>query len=583
MNVSLKSYWNLLSDHIRPQMGRFILLAVLLFGSIGLRILAPQIMRQFIDDALAGKPLSLLTGIAITFIIIALIQQGVSVAVKYLGENVAWTATNALRAELAEHALYLDMRFHNDHTPGELIERIDGDVTELATFFSQFALNLVANGLLLIGILIALFLEDWRAGLAFSVYSFATIFILGKLKDIAVPHQKARREAEAQLYGFVEEQLAGTEDIRSSGAVDFSLRELFRHQKEILGHNRRAHFKRWIIENAMGFALTFGNLLAIVSGYWLFTAGLVTVGTVYLFVHYINLLEEPFWAMTHEIESFQTIGACVERLTEFRNFKSEVLDGNGAEISSHSSGMALTFEDVTFSYNGDDNILNALSFDLKPGAILGLLGRTGSGKTTIGRLIFRLYDVKSGSIKINGADIRDSKVGSIRRSIAIVTQDVQLFRASIRENLTFFDRSISDEKIIATLEELELGDWYRNLSDGLDTELETGSRSLSAGEAQLLAFTRVFLRNPRLVILDEASSRLDPATQQRLERAIDKLLKDRTAIIIAHRLDTVHRADDILILDGGKVGEYGSRESLASDSSSRFYQLLQTGLEEVLA
>jgi ATP-binding cassette subfamily B protein len=180
-------------------------------------------------------------------------------------------------------------------------------------------------------------------------------------------------------------------------------------------------------------------------------------------------------------------------------------------------------------------------------------------------------------------DVRDAKVESVRKNIAIVTQDVQLFRANIRENLTFFDRSIPDEKIIATLEELELGDWYRNLPNGLDTELETGSRSLSAGEAQLLAFTRVFLRDPGLVILDEASSRLDPATEQRLERAIDKLLKDRTAIIIAHRLDTVHRADDILILDGGTVSEYGKRESLAADSSSRFYQLLQTGLEEVLA
>jgi len=147
MNLSFKSYWNLLSDHIRPQKRRFILLAVLMFGSIGLRILAPQIMRKFIDSALAGEALQTLTWTAIAFIGIALIQQVVAIGVTYLGENVAWTATNDLRAELAEHALNLDMKFHNDHTPGELIERIDGDVTELATFFSQFALNLIANGL----------------------------------------------------------------------------------------------------------------------------------------------------------------------------------------------------------------------------------------------------------------------------------------------------------------------------------------------------------------------------------------------------------------------------------------------------
>jgi ABC-type multidrug transport system fused ATPase/permease subunit len=581
MKLPFKAYWDLLSQHIRPQKRRFTLLTILLLGSIGLRIYAPQIMRMFIDSALAGEALRSLTTTALAFIGIALLQQVIAVSVTYLGENVAWTATNALRAELAWQALNLDMRFHNDHTPGELIERIDGDVTELATFFSQFALNLISNGLLLIGILIALFIEDWRAGLAFAVFSFVTIIVLGRLKDIAVPHQKARREAEAQLYGFIEEQLAGTEDIRSSGAVDYSIRELFRHQSVILTHNRRAHFKRWIIENAMGLALTTGTLLALISGYWLFTARLITIGTVYLFVHYINLLEEPFWAMTHEIESFQTIGACVERLTEFRNFKPEVIDGKGIEIAS--APIALSFENVNFSYNGNDSVLNGLSFDLKPGSVLGLLGRTGSGKTTLARLIFRLYDPKAGRITINGGDLRDAQLETVRRNVAIVTQDVQLFRASIRDNLTFFDRSISDEQILTTLAELELGDWYSALPKGLDTELDTGARSLSAGEAQLLAFTRVFLRDPGLVILDEASSRLDPATEQRLERAIDKLLQNRTAIIIAHRLGTVQRADHILILDHGQVSEYGDRTQLAVNPDSRFYQLLQTGLEEVLA
>jgi ATP-binding cassette subfamily B protein len=580
MNLPFKAYWDLLSQHIRPQKGRFGLLAALLFGSIGLRIFAPQIMRSFIDSALAGEALRTLTWTALAFIGIALLQQFMSIAVTYVGENVAWTATNDLRAELAWHALNLDMKFHNDHTPGELIERIDGDVTELATFFSQFALNLISNGLLLIGVLVALFLEDWRVGIGFAVYSLATILVLARLKDIALPHQKARRQAEAEMYGFLEEQLAGMEDVRSSGAVDYSIRELFRHQRVIWTHNRKAHFKRWMIENAMGLALTTGTLLAFGSGYWLYTAGLVTIGTVYLFVHYINLLEEPFWAMTHEIESFQTIGACVERLTEFRNFKVDVQDGQVVEQPSHP--IALSFNDVSFAYNGSDSVLSDLSFALKPGAVLGLLGRTGSGKTTLARLIFRLYDVKTGSIEINGINLCQMQLQTLRRNIAIVTQDVQLFRASIRDNLTFFDRSIPDDQIVRTLEDMELGDWFRSLPKGLDSELDIGSRSLSAGEAQLLAFTRVFLRNPGLVILDEASSRLDPATEARLERAIDRLLQNRTAIIIAHRLHTVQRADEIMILESGRVIEYGDRVNLAASANSRFYQLLQTGLEEVL-
>ena len=581
MDLPFKAYWDLLSQHIRPQKGRFALLIFLLLGSIGLRILSPQIMRSFIDAALAGQVLQTLSITALAFIGVALIQQVVSVGVKYLGENVAWTATNALRAELAWHALNLDMRFHNDHTPGELIERIDGDVTEMATFFSQFAINLLGNGLLLVGILVALFREDWRTGLGFTVYAITAILILNRVKDIAVPHQKARRQAEAELYGFIEEQLAGTEDIRSSGAVDFSIRELFRLQANILTHNRKSSFKRWIIENSMGLALTIGNILAITSGYWLFSAGMITLGTVYLFINYINLLEEPIWAMTHEIESFQTIGACVERLAELRKIQPEVKDGPGVEFPSCQLG--LTFEDVTFAYNGGDAVLNGLSFHLKPGAVLGLLGRTGSGKTTLARLIFRLYDPSTGRIVLEGADLRTACLDTLRSKIAIVTQDVQLFRASVRDNLTFFDRSIPDERILATLEQLELGDWYRSLPDGLDTELDTGAHSLSAGEAQLLAFTRVFLRNPGLVILDEASSRLDPATERRLERAIDKLLQNRTAIIIAHRLGTVFRANEIMILDDGKISEYGNRQQLAADPDSRFSQLLQTGLEEVLA
>ena len=581
MKLPFKAYWDLLSQHLNPQKGRFALLLVLLLTSIGLRIISPQIMRAFIDEALAGNTMRTLLITAQAFIVVAILQQVVSVSVTYLGENVAWTATNALRAELAWHALNLDMRFHNEHTPGELIERIDGDVTEMATFFSQFLITLLGNALLLIGILAALFREDWRVGLGFTAFTFVAMLVLNRVKDIAIPHQKARRQAEADLFGFIEEQLNGAEDIRSSGAVGFSIHELFRLQSQILIHHRKSHFKRWIIENAMGFALTIGSLLAFSSGYWLFTVGAVTLGTVYLFINYITMLEEPLWAMTHEIESFQTIGACVERLTEFRQLQSSLPDGPGVDLPAKALG--LNFENVTFAYNNDNPVLEGLSFQLQPGVVLGLLGRTGSGKTTLARLIFRLYDPSAGRITLSGADLRSARLAALRQKIAIVTQDVQIFRASVRDNLTFFDDSIPDERILTTFEELELGDWLHSLPDGLDTELGASGHSLSAGEAQLLAFTRVFLRNPGLVILDEASSRLDPATEQRLERAIDKLLQNRTAIIIAHRLSTVQRADAIMILESGRIREYGNRLQLAANPVSHFYQLLQTGLKEVLA
>jgi len=215
--------------------------------------------------------------------------------------------------------------------------------------------------------------------------------------------------------------------------------------------------------------------------------------------------------------------------------------------------------------------------------VLGVLGRTGSGKTTLTRLLFRLYDPASGVLRLNRVDMRDIALAELRERVGLVTQDVQLFQATVRDNLTFFDRSIGDAQIQAVLQELGLGDWFRSLPNRLDTELAASGQGLSAGEAQLLAFTRVFLKNPGLVILDEASSRLDPATETLLERAVGQLLTHRTGIVIAHRLRTVQRADDILILDSGRVVEYGPREELARHPGSRFYHLLQTGLEEVLA
>ncbi|MBE0696419.1 MAG: ATP-binding cassette domain-containing protein, partial [Anaerolineaceae bacterium] len=228
------------------------------------------------------------------------------------------------------------------------------------------------------------------------------------------------------------------------------------------------------------------------------------------------------------------------------------------------------------------NVLTGVSFEIQPGRVLGILGRTGSGKSTLTRLLFRLYDPDQGSVRLGGMDLREVRLDDLRQHVAMVTQDVQLFQATVRDNLTFFNRAIPEEHLERVLRQLRLWEWVQSLPDGLDTPL-AGGQSLSAGEAQLLAFARVFLKNPGLVILDEASSRLDPATETLMERAVDRLFAERTGVVIAHRLKTIQRADDILILEDGRVVEYGPRAGLANNPASRFYHLLQTGLEEALA
>lgn len=213
-------------------------------------------------------------------------------------------------------------------------------------------------------------------------------------------------------------------------------------------------------------------------------------------------------------------------------------------------------------------MLQDISFNLPAGHLLGLLGRTGSGKSSLARLLLRLYDPQSGSICLGGVPINQTSLTDLPQKVGLVTQDVQLFQTTVRNNLTFFNQNISDERVYETLEILGLSAWLHSLPQGLDTNLGPDSSGLSAGQAQLLAFTRVFLKDPGLVILDEASSRLDPMTEKLIEKAVEKLLTGRTGIIIAHRLATIERANQILILEQGQVSEYGQQQELRYIGSS---------------
>ena len=615
MRVSRQHYSHLFVRYVKPNWPMVLALAVLLTGSIGLQLVNPQIMRGFIDTAQSGGPASYLTRAALLFIGIAVVQQVVSLLVTYVGESVGWSTTNELRADLAEHCLQLDMSFHNVRAPGEMIERIDGDVSALANFFTQFVIGILGSAVYLVGVLVLLFREDWRVGAALTGFALITIMVLSRLRNIAVPHWTARREAFAELFGFLEERLSGTEDIRSCGAKAYVMRRFYQLIRDVMNKVIKSALMTNIVVNTSMLLIALGTAVALGVGAYVFRAGMVTIGTVYLIFHYTVMLEMPIRRITHEIEYLQQAAAAIARIQELFQTRSRIRDGERTESDVRpfegaalpGGPLAVEFRAVSFAYHdalakgdrecspddrapedgGEETVLHDLSFRLPSGAVLGLLGRTGSGKTTLTRLLYRLYDPSAGEVYLgDGAgstDIRSVPLTELRQRVGMVTQNVQLFRATVRDNLTFFDPDIPDEVILQVIRELGLETWFGSLPEGLDTEMESGGGGLSAGEAQLLAFTRIFLRDPGLVILDEASSRLDPATERLLERAVDRLLRDRTAIIIAHRLETVHRADRIIILEAGRMIEHGMRSELARDPASHFRRLLQSGLEEVLA
>lgn len=596
MNIPLGEYWRLLSRYLVAQRSEALSMAVLLLASTGVNLAAPQIERAFIDNALAGAPTALLVRTALGFFLAQLAYRALNLLARYRVQQVAWTATNALRIDLVAHLVQLDLDFHKMHPPGELIERVDGDIDALAAFLSSFVIDLIGSALLLVGILIAIFIEDTILGILLTVFALLALALLVWFHRFAPPRWRAERECTASFWGFVGELLTATEDIQACGAAPYALRRFTQRLAQWRSVALRASL--WgMIFLACGVAYIAGTTLAWGVGGPLVRAGKLSLGTLYMIGRYLEMvIWRSIQDIQYRLQDLQHAQASISRVRELFDTTSCLVDGTTLLPS---GALSISFDNVSFAYrdgaeqmdkpdndatiepHGDDLVLHDLSFSLSAGRVLGLLGRTGSGKTTIARLLFRWYDPREGAIRLSDVDLRLAQIQVLRARIGLVTQDVQLFQASLRDNLTFFDSTVPDSSLLTTLEVLGLREWLDRLPQGLDSPIS--GETLSAGEAQLVALARVFLKNPDLVILDEASSRLDPATEALLGQVLDKLLRGRSAVIIAHRLATVDRADDILILEGGQVIEHGARRQLAADPDSRFSRLLRTGIEEVLA
>lgn len=603
---SLRQYRELLSRYLKPQIRWVILMATVLLAGIAIKLINPQVLRYFLDAAQAGGDSRGLTTAAGLFLTFAILQELMSLATQYVTALVGWSSTNRLRADLARHILRLDMSFHKLRTPGELIDRADGDVTQLSNFLSVFIVNMVGNGLLVLGILVMLFRENTWLGLGMVTYTLITLLVLRSIQRLAAPRWAAERQSSAMLYGYIEERISGAEEIRAAGAEAYVMRGLYKYMRDFTRKTRTAVVFSSLTYNLTNLVYVLGYAAGLAIGVFLYMRGEASLGTAYLITYYVGMLSDPLQSIRGQAEDLQQASANIQRIDELFSLRPQVVDplhiGEVQRKILPGGPLSASFQEVSFRYNDNQNgskasldngdgenirsdeskALTGVSFEIQPGRVLGILGRTGSGKSTLTRLLFRLYDPDLGSVWLDGVNLREVRMDDLRRRVAMVTQDVQLFQATVRDNLTFFNRAIPDEQLEHVLKQLRLWEWVKSLPKGLDNLL-AGGQNLSAGEAQLLAFARVFLKDPGLVILDEASSRLDPATETLMERAVDRLFARRTGVVIAHRLKTVQRADDILILEKGCVVEYGSRIALMNDSTSRFYHLLQTGLEEALA
>lgn len=581
MRFPVRRYLALLSTYLRPQGSKIFALACILLVDIGLQLSSPKIIEYFINTFIAGGDTTVLLFAGCAYIIIALLTQGIAILSTYLSGTIAWTATNRLRTDLVRHCLALDLSFHKTRSSGELIERIDGDVDALSNFFSQFFVELLINLLLLAGILGIFFTIHWLLGIVMVAFSATMLVMITLIRRRVLPLWKQNRQQSALFFGFLSEHLSSSEDLRGNGAVPYVMLRFYQVIRAWFPIQRRTLITTNNLDVTVLFLFVCGTSLSLFIGVYLWSMKLIAVGTIYAIFRYTDLLSQPLDTIQTHMQDLQQAEACIQRIEELLQTRTLLPDGHGTPLPA--GALAIDFEQVSFGYTSEQKVLHDVSFHMKPGTVIGLLGRTGSGKTTLARLLARLYDPQEGCICLGGVPLAEPYLRDLRRHVGLVTQDVQLFHASVRDNLTFFDRTLSDAYILEQIEQVGLKSWCDSLSAGLDTIIGQDGSGLSAGEAQLLALTRIFLYKPGLIILDEASARLDPATERLMERALDRLLSGRTALIIAHRLSTVQRADEILILEQGRIVEHGKRAELAHDRDSRFAQLLHLGLEEALA
>ncbi len=568
-------HWRATASLIRPNLRRYSLLIGVVAATSLLVLSGPIILRSLIDRAAAGAGSTELAVGAVLYLVVAAVSQVAALIVAWLATSTAWRTANDLRLELAGHVLGLDHEFHRSHSPGELIQRVDGDVTRVSDFLAIVFVRAASAVVVVGGIVVVVSVIDWRIGLAMVIYVAATGFAIYRQRNTSVEESANEMSANARLLGGIEERLTAAEDLRANGAGAYAVHRFvedtsFYVQSQLARERSTLTMWRWLQTS-----VTVGAVSALVGGAIGVERGLFSLGTAFLLFQYSQQIRRPLDDFINDFEVIQKANGAMVRVIHLLAVEPAVIDPDqeGRARTPAAGPLAVTFDDVTFDYGDGNPVIDRLSFAVDAGRSVGIVGHSGSGKTTVSRLLVRLVDATGGEIRLGGVPIAEIGTAELRRRVAVVPQTVELVKGSVRDNLTLFDPSVPDERVDDALARVGL-DRFRG--DGRHQLLGSGGLGLSAGEGQLLALARVWLRDPDLVVLDEATARVDPATEARLERAIASLFENRSVFVIAHRLSTLRQVDEILVVERGRLVEHGDRAELEATPGSRYRELVLT-------
>lgn len=549
-----------------------ILLVLIIMGyGVAVSLVNPLIIESAIDDHIAvgdyrGLFILLAIALAINLLLVVTVKARMYIMAKVCNEILL-----TIRQQLYTHIQKLDFQFFDSRPTGKILSRIIGDINSLKDVLSNCVTTLIPDGLTVIAVVAIMVWKNSKLALAslMTIPFMALGMVYIQVK--AHPRWQLFRKKSANLNAFVHEDMAGMRIIQSFHAqkeTEGTFDELIlEHRKAFDDAVRMSDGFGPVIEISWGL----GCILLYYTGIVVLGVDQVSVGTFIAFGTYLNM----FWQPIHNISNFYnqlvTNIAGAERIFEIMDTPPAIADEEGVTEMPPIQGE-VTFEHVSFSYDDKVKVLDDVSFRIKPGETIALVGATGAGKSTIVNLISRFYDVQEGTVQVDGQDVKKVSIESLRRQMGIMTQDNFLFTGTIRDNIRYGKLDATDEEIVAAAKAVNAHEFIMRLEKGYDTELLERGGGLSIGQKQLLAFARTMVADPKILILDEATSSIDTKTELLVQEGIEHLLAGRTSFVIAHRLSTIQKADRIFVVEGGRIAEEGSAKELM-EKKGIYYQL----------
>ncbi len=563
--------------YLRPYWRGLAITTVFILAQTILNLLPPLFQREIVDGVIAAGQISRLLPLILGLIVIYALTGLTEFGDQYLRHTIGERMLYDLRVRIYDHLQRLSLAFFERTSTGELMSRVSNDVNALEQFVTHGTILTGVAALRLLGGAAVLLALDWRLALVALLPVPLIALGLRWFNRRAWPIYRRVRERLGDVNARLQDDLAGIRVIQAFGQEDAELNRFSAVSQRYLAE-RVASIGTWSsFFPALGFLTALGGALVLGMGARMVTQGQLTLGTLVAFLAYIVAFYEPIRRLTDIDNILQQAIAAAERVFELLDQTPEIRDAADAVALERVTG-AVAFEDVHFSYAAGEEVLHDVDFHVAPGEVVALVGPSGAGKTSIANLLCRFYDPTHGGVRLDGHDLRTVQVRSLRQHVSVVLQDTFLFNGTVRANLTYGKPDATDAAMVAAAQAAYAHDFVMAMPKGYDTEVGERGVKLSGGQRQRLALARAILTDPRILILDEATSSVDAEAEYLIQQALEQVLRGRTAFVIAHRLSTIRNADKIVALDGGRIREIGNHRELLA-RNGLYSQLYQRQME----